>query len=137
MSAPREGTMREVGAPAPASAVTRGSDARETLPDAVPEPTDEQRRAVDAARREIRAARKARERAQEQERAATLRLGRALAAAPRGRGPGKITTAELAELAGLEQRTSVYELIHRAEQAADTTKPDFRATEKRSRQGGR
>lgn len=81
----------------------------------VPEPTDEQRRAVQAAEREIRAARRARERAQEQERAAAVRLGRALAAAPRGRGPGKITTARLAELAGIESRAGFYHLVERAE----------------------
>lgn len=90
------------------------------LPADVPDLTDDQRKALEDARREIAAARRERERAQQREREATLRLARALAAAPRriggGRPPaGTLTVDELAELAGLESRQGVYNLIEKAE----------------------
>jgi hypothetical protein len=107
-------------------------EATDRLPigDELPELTDEQRQAIKAAERAIRAARFERERAQARERDATVKLGRALAAAPRrkGRGTppaGTLTVDELAELAGLPNRQAVYDAINAAEaaDAAEAPKP--------------
>jgi hypothetical protein len=81
--------------------------------------------AVKKARREITTARRRAERARGAAREAEVDLARAVARAPRGgRGPRAkgadyLTVDELAELAGLESRQGVYDLIARAEEGGE------------------
>lgn len=95
---------------------------------------------VAEARRRITAARRKVDRARAAEATALLKLGRALAQAPRQAvgsrgGTASLSVDALAQLAGVTTRQAVYDLIRRA-QDAEGPELTFRTTKSKGQKGG-